>query len=252
MTRSLQQLMPAKRKPFIMAHRGNRARFPENTLAAFSQALQDGVDILETDLHLSADDQLVCIHDPTVDRTTASSGSVQDMTLQQLQSLPILDAQAQPTDLRIPALAELAAILPGDVALALELKSDRFLEQEVCLKLADVLRKQGVLQRTICLSFSLARLRSVRTHIPGLPVGWISMSRLLPDKDVDMIGVFWPLMFINPFYARQAHARGMFVCPLDPAPEPRLAYYLRMGCDAILSDDPRKTRERLHDILHKS
>jgi glycerophosphoryl diester phosphodiesterase len=59
-----------------MAHRGNRVLCPENTLAAFRQALADGADILETDLHLTADKEFVCIHDATVDRTTNGSGAV--------------------------------------------------------------------------------------------------------------------------------------------------------------------------------
>ncbi len=73
-TRSLH--IPGKTKPYIMAHRGNRTACPENTLAAFRRAITDGADILETDLHLSADQVFVCIHDPTVDRTTDGSGAV--------------------------------------------------------------------------------------------------------------------------------------------------------------------------------
>ena len=46
-----------------MAHRGNRVACPENTLASFRRALEDGADILETDLYVSADGTFVCIHD---------------------------------------------------------------------------------------------------------------------------------------------------------------------------------------------
>ena len=63
-----------KVKPYVMAHRGNRVACPENTLASFRRALADGADLLETDLHLSSDGRLVCIHDATVDRTTNGKG----------------------------------------------------------------------------------------------------------------------------------------------------------------------------------
>ena len=62
-----------KPKPYVMAHRGNRVACPENTLAAFQRALDEGADILETDLHVTADDVFVCIHDATLDRTTNGS-----------------------------------------------------------------------------------------------------------------------------------------------------------------------------------
>ena len=64
-----------------MAHRGNRVACPENTLAAFRRALDDGADIIETDLHVTADGEFVCIHDATVDRTTDGRGPVAGMTL---------------------------------------------------------------------------------------------------------------------------------------------------------------------------
>ncbi|HZK60580.1 MAG TPA: glycerophosphodiester phosphodiesterase family protein, partial [Anaerovoracaceae bacterium] len=69
-----------------MAHRGNRQLCPENTLAAFRQAIIDGADIIETDLHLSADGVFICIHDETLDRTTNAQGLVAKKTLKELKS----------------------------------------------------------------------------------------------------------------------------------------------------------------------
>ena len=80
-------VIPNRPKPYLMAHRGNRVACPENTLAAFRRALVDGADILETDLHLTADGVFVCIHDATVDRTTDGHGPVAEMTLAQVKSL---------------------------------------------------------------------------------------------------------------------------------------------------------------------
>ena len=58
-----------------MAHRGNRAACPENTLASFRRAIADGADVLETDLWLSRDGAFVCIHDATLERTTDTIGN---------------------------------------------------------------------------------------------------------------------------------------------------------------------------------
>lgn len=233
-----------------MAHRGNRALFPENTLAAFAQAFKDGVDILETDLHLSADDAFICIHDASVDRTTSGSGEVKNLDLSDLKVLRTLDLTSQPTMFDIPILEETAAVLPASTALALELKTDRFLEKQTCKRLGSILKEAKVFDRTFALSFSLPRLLSVQEALPEMPIGWISMTRLFPDRPVDLIGVFWPIFFLNPWYASTAHKDGMFVCPLDPTPDSRLKFYLRKKVDAVLSDNPGKTRQILDALIN--
>jgi hypothetical protein len=50
---------------------------------------------------------------------------------------------------------------------------------------------------------------------------------------------------MNPFYVMWAHARKQMVCPLDPTPDRLLRFYLWMGCDAVLSNDPAVTRKRI-------
>jgi glycerophosphoryl diester phosphodiesterase len=233
--------LPGKPKPYLMAHRGNRVACPENTLAAFRRALDDGADILETDLHLTADDVFVCIHDATVDRTTASSGPVAGMTLDELKSLSASYGRPEFAAERVPTLAELTALLPPDVALALELKSDRFLEPQVCRALVAELDRTGVRAQIVVLSFSLPRVQAVQAVAPDIPIGWITLSRLWPLRGVQMLGPFWPLLLANPLYVRLAHAQGQLVCPLDPNPDARLGLYRRLGCDAVLSDDPGAT-----------
>lgn len=71
----------------VIAHRGGLAHAPEGTLEAFRYADEMGVDILEFDVHITSDNQLVVIHDSSVDRTTDGSGRVNDMTLEEVQSL---------------------------------------------------------------------------------------------------------------------------------------------------------------------
>jgi glycerophosphoryl diester phosphodiesterase len=245
MAERLAPILQGRHRPYLMAHRGNRVACPENTLAAFRRALADGADILETDLHLTADGAFACIHDATVDRTTDGSGEVAGMTLAELKRLSAACGRPDFVAERVPTLAETAGLLPPTVALALELKTDRFLEPDVGRRLGAELEAAGVGDRAMLLSFSLARLQAVQVVVPYLPIGWITLTRAWPLPGVQMLGPLWPLLLANPFYVRLAHRRGQFVCPLDPGPDRRLGWYLRLGCDAVLSDDPGATAQAL-------
>jgi glycerophosphoryl diester phosphodiesterase len=238
--------LPDRPKPYVMAHRGNRVLCPENTLVAFVQALDDGADILETDLHLSADGVFMCIHDATVDRTTDGTGRVAEMTLAELKRLSAASGRPEFEAERIPTLAEVAEMLSEDVALALELKTDRFLEPDVCRRLVAELDRTEIRSRTVVLSFSLARLQAAQLVAPDIPIGWITLSRPWPLPGAQLLGAFWPLLLLNPLYPWLAHRSGQLVCPLDPTPDRRLWLYRGIGCDAVLTDDPGSTCRALN------
>jgi len=72
---------------YVAAHRGWSEKYPENTMTAFRKAIEIGVDQIETDIRITKDGELVCIHDETVDRTTNGSGRVCDFTLAELREL---------------------------------------------------------------------------------------------------------------------------------------------------------------------
>lgn len=237
--------LPGRLKPYVMAHRGNQVLCPENTLAAFQKALEEGADILETDLQVASDGVLMCIHDATVDRTTDGQGEVAKLSLVELKRLSASYGYQGFAEERIPTLTELIEITPETVALALELKSDQFLLKEVASRLVKAIDRLGVRERTVMLSFSLPRLHSVRSIAPDIPIGWITMTRAWPLSGVDFLGPAWPRLVINPFYVVWAHLQGQMVCPLDPMPNPRLWYYRMLGCDAVLADDPGSTIQAL-------
>ena len=72
-------------KPFVWAHRGASGYAPENTLEAFQKAVELGADGVELDIQLTKDDQIVVIHDETIDRTSDGKGWVKDYTLEELR-----------------------------------------------------------------------------------------------------------------------------------------------------------------------
>lgn len=232
-------------RPLVMAHRGSSRAAPENTLASFRRAFAEKTDILETDIHVTADGEFVLIHDATLERTTGEEGPVSDRTSAELRRIRANRGFGGFADETIPMLDDLLAILPSDTALVLELKSDTFLETEVLTKLLGLLERARVLDRCGVISFSEARLRALKRHAPAIPAGLISLSRGWPPSGLEMTGPFWPFLVMNPLYVPIAHARNMLVAPLDPAPHSRLWLYRLLGCDAVLTDDPAETRRLL-------
>jgi glycerophosphoryl diester phosphodiesterase len=81
----------------VCAHRGDSGIHPENTRAAFDSAIELGAEMIEFDVRRTADGKYIVMHDPTVDRTTNGSGSIAEMTFEQIRALDAGGGQQVPT-----------------------------------------------------------------------------------------------------------------------------------------------------------
>lgn len=124
----------------VIAHRGASAYAPENTLAAFELAVEQGAHWFELDCTLSKDGEVIVIHNGDVDRTTDGKGSVADLTLAELEQL---DAGSwfdpKFAGEKLPTLAEALDLAKGRIGVYVEIKDsddDGRLKNQV-LKLAD-------------------------------------------------------------------------------------------------------------------
>ena len=100
-----------KNAPLLIAsHRGQWREYPENSLGAINEAINDGADIVEIDVHLTADGVPVLMHDSTVDRTTNGTGKVSDFTLEEIKELRLKEGlggkTAALTEYKVPTLEE--------------------------------------------------------------------------------------------------------------------------------------------------
>ena len=160
--------------PLVIAHRGDSAHRPENTLASFASALEVGVDIVELDVQLTADGHVVVIHDPTVDRTTNGSGRVADIPLAELRRLsagyPEIFGQAYAGE-RVPTLAEVMAFVRGRAKVMVEIKPDAVTADAAggieAHTIAEV-RKAGMEKEVVLLSFSRTALLRCRDQAPDI------------------------------------------------------------------------------------
>lgn len=164
--------------PELIAHRGNAAEYPENTLPALRSALELGVRFVEFDVQLSADRQPILLHDSSLKRTAGIDRNALEMTWQELAEVSVNEEQRfgqRYTDVGIPTLAQAASLLatyPHATAFVeLKRSSLRAFGQEVVVrKVCDTLK--SIARQCVIISFDLAAVYHVR-QVSSFRVGWV-------------------------------------------------------------------------------
>jgi glycerophosphoryl diester phosphodiesterase len=175
--------------PFVIAHRGDSAHRPENTLAAFASALELGTEVMELDVQLTRDGHVIVIHDPTLDRTTSGRGSVREQTLAEIRAVsagyPARFGDAYKGE-RVPTLAEALAFLRDRCRPMIELKSDSVTEDAdgglEALTIEEI-RKARMEKDSALISFSRLALLRCRRAAPEILRGHL-FHDATPDEVV--------------------------------------------------------------------
>jgi len=242
----------------MIAHRGASALVPENTPAAILTALELGAEWVETDVHLTRDNQLVCIHDETLDRTTNGSGLVREMDLAEIKRLdagswfyrPGAKAPWERGWLGVPTLAEVLDFTRGRATLLIHLKRpDLYADLEQ--RLLDGLREAGVLDgaddnREVTLqSFSVGSMRLLALLAPEIPRIQLipPSSAAIPEHALDDAaryaqGVAPSRTSVTPEFVAAAHDRGLTVSPYTVNAPGEMRRLIRAGVDGIITDNP--------------
>ena len=147
---------------YVAAHRGWYSEYPENTLVSFKAALELGVDQLELDIRATKDNELVVMHDASVDRTTNGSGLVKDMTLAELKEL---DAGIKKGEkfkgTRIPTFIEFMELIKDHPTLTVDFELKEYPDEgreeisySVCDRVLKIIDDYGYTDRCVINSFS--------------------------------------------------------------------------------------------------
>lgn len=252
-------------QPLVIAHRGGKGLWPENSLFAFERATALGVDMLEMDLHLSADGELVVIHDSTLDRTTNGQGPVAALDLDQLQAL---DAgyrwtadggQSYPyrgQGVRIPTFDEVLARFPTTPKV-IEIKvPDAGMEARLC----DALTAHDQLDRVIVGSFYERSLQLFREQCPAVATsaGPGSVRLLVALNLLGLGSVLSPsyqalqiperhsgLTVASERLMRTAQARGLNVQLWTINEQPVMRRLLDQGAQGLITDYPDRALQLL-------
>jgi glycerophosphoryl diester phosphodiesterase len=147
----------------IFAHRGSKGNRPENTLAAFAEAVRVGSDGIELDVHLTRDKQLVVIHDESLERTTNGAGLVRNMTFEEIQHYSAgAWFAAQYENEKVPLLSQVLDLLVAmsfTGALNIEIKTDKFHYPGIEKMTSELLTSQDFPFSHLYCSFNLKSLQ---------------------------------------------------------------------------------------------
>ncbi|RJL05720.1 glycerophosphodiester phosphodiesterase family protein [Paracoccus siganidrum] len=168
----------------IMAHRGARDIWAENSLLGFRETVKHDFDGIEFDLHLTDAGELVVIHDATLERTTNGTGPVRALTPESRKALRLKGPDGTLIDEGVPSFEEALAVLAsGRADLYVELKADQDgnTDPRMIGMAADILRRHGLEGRSVMHAFDMNVVRRIRDEAPGFR-RLISVNRDWADR----------------------------------------------------------------------
>jgi len=233
-------------RPTIFAHRGSSHYAPENTLAAFELALEQGANGIELDAKLSADGQVIIMHDDTVDRTTNGTGRIKAMNLAEIKKLDA-GSKFPPKFLpqKVPTLEEVFARVGGKLFINIELTNYTSPADDLPEKVVSLIKNYHLETKVLISSFNFFALSRARWALHSLPVGLLTFSgtanaifqaRLMRW---DALIVLHPAMadvtsgLVNAVHGKQSRVHAYVVN--QPQDMQRL---FTCGVDGIFTDDP--------------
>jgi glycerophosphoryl diester phosphodiesterase len=221
-----------------IAHRGAKAYEPENTLQAFQKALDLNSDGIELDVHLSADGQIIVIHDETIDKMTNGKGFVNALSLSQLKSF-LIDEKHE-----IPTLKEVFDLVNKKCFINIELKNAETLTKVVSLIEEYVSEKNWNYDHFIVSSFDWNALQKVHNLNPEILIG------VLTETDLNLALAFAETIkarAIHPYYhllntenVSEIQKKGFLVLPWTVNIEEDIQKIKSYNVDGIITDFPDK------------
>jgi glycerophosphoryl diester phosphodiesterase len=236
-----------------VAHRGASSQFPENTLLAFRQAIEQGVDALEIDIHRTADDELVIIHDPTLERTTNGSGGVRKHSLQEIRQLDAGRGE------KVPVLTEVIQLArASNIRLCVEIKGVTETEElAVAEAIVRALEAANFLRQTIVTSFSshaLLRAKALEPEVstmldPSPQDGSLTPRQICAQAlRASANCLSYDFRFLTPAIAAECQLSGLALWPWDPDELDDIRQVLKLGIQGVMTNRPDVLNMVLHDF----
>ncbi|MBT4504630.1 MAG: hypothetical protein HOC74_43290 [Gemmatimonadetes bacterium] len=227
--------------PKIFAHRGYRAKYPENTAIAFQKAVSLGVHGIELDVRLTRDGIGVVVHDGAVDRTSDGTGNVEEMSLNKIKALDAGKWLAEEFACqRFLTLDEVLALLPPPIQLNIHLKSTPTSLEKLVEYVAAAVVEHRILRTSFlsCERLPLERAKQIEPRLRGCYLGPHPRNTLQFTEESLSLGcdtIQLPHEQVHADFVAQAHHRGIAVNAL----------HLATSTDRESQTDKREVSRRL-------
>ncbi len=214
-----------------IGHRGAKGHVAENTIESFLKAFELGADGIELDIHLSADQEAIVIHDETVDRTIKNAaGFVREFSVAECQKLGI------------PTLVEVFHILPEHAFLNIEIKTPEA-TQIVVEEIEKFVRLQEIkIQNIIVSSFDWEILKRIKSINPEIRLGVLTESNLeaafVFAQDLNAFSINPYFKLLTKDFVQKAQQKGFQIHTWTVNSPEDITFVKSLGIDAIISDFP--------------
>lgn len=215
----------------IIAHRGFNKKYPENTMLAFKKAIEAKADYIELDVHFSADNEIVVIHNGTTGNVANKNLVVKETDLDVLKSLDIGEGE------KIPTLQEVFDLCKGKIGINIEIKAPGLAEPVVKL-----IEKNGMIEDIIISSFmhsEVAQAKKLSPEINCATLELLGAGRLIKHAlKISADSINPPTIMATKNLCAKAHAEGLLVNPWSPDKPKDWENLINNGVDSIITNDP--------------
>jgi glycerophosphoryl diester phosphodiesterase len=236
-------------KPLVWAHRGASGYAPENTLAAFQKAVDLDADGVELDIQLTKDDQIVVIHDETIDRTSDGKGWVKDYTLEELRAFNYNRTKPEYKHADIPTMREVFELLkPTGLFINIEIKTGVVFYEKIEEKILALAKEMGMEDRVCYSSFNHYTVTRIHELKPDAEVGF-----LYADGPIDMpsygvkhgVNALHPALYNLQYdgFVKECKEKGLKLNVWTVNERPYMEMCCQYGVDAIITNYPDIAKE---------
>lgn len=234
----------------IIAHRGSSKAAPENTKAAFKQAIKDKADGIELDVHLSADNQVIVIHDPTIDRTSKGQGFIKDLSLNELKKL---DFGSYFSDEfkgeKVLTLTETLDIIKDIELINIEIKKGYNINQGIEEEVLKSIEAVNLKNEIIISSFNHESLKILKNTKNDIKIAPLLYARLYKPWEyakslkAEYLHLYYKL--VNKEIIENCHQHGIKVNVFTVDEKYDLSKMIEYNVDGIITNYPVKARNLL-------
>jgi len=238
-------------RPLILAHRGASAHAPENTLSAFELALAQGAHGVELDAKLSADGEVVVIHDATVDRTTDGKGRVSQLTTAALRELDAGSFFSERfSGEKIPTLIEVFEAIGDRALINIELTNYSTPRDGLADKICQLVEQFRLEERILFSSFLPSNLKRTCSLLPDAPRGLLALggwmgwwARSFGFNFGDYQALHPHLNDTTPQQIARVHRLKRFINVYTVNVVEDMRRLINWGVDGIITDEPQLAKE---------